>query len=223
MRSSSPPHRCSRPRTACSTSPTVNVRDTTKTGSRSPRGAAWRSSDTSRSAPRRTSHRSDCPPRRRHLLPAGGRPVMVAARLGRRPEGDVDRSDDIGTSPVLERLAWAGIADVAAGTPIVLPRSRGRWHRRHRRPVRAHRRPTDPVTALDVRRDAAPTPAAIGMLEAKLLDASDHTAGGGTILMSPIAAATAGGDSARTRPSGHPCHRDARRRRQHRPVKWSSV
>ena len=52
--------------------------------------------------------------------------------------------------------------------------------------------PPNLSTALDVGGTPANSSAAIGMVETKLLDTSDHTGGGGTLLMSPFAAATAG-------------------------------
>ena len=137
----------------------------------------------------------DCPPpvaATAYLLEVGLAWSLVD--MGANPKAILAEAFDIATSPVLERLTSSGITDVAGGTPIVLPPGAGAVGTggvRGRIQGSAVAPPTL-ATALDVGGTPANANQAVGMLEAKLLDTSDHTGGGGTILMSAFAAATAG-------------------------------
>jgi len=115
--------------------------------------------------------------------------------LGANPKAILAEAFDIATSPALERLTSSGIADVAGGTPITLPVGagaigagaiRGRVMGTGVAPA------TLAATALDVGGTPANAAAAIGLIETKLIDVSDHTGGGGTLMMTPYAVATAG-------------------------------
>jgi hypothetical protein len=120
--------------------------------------------------------------------------------LGADPKAILSQAMDVGTSAVLERLAWMGVAPVATGTPIVLPAMSGAIATggivgRDMAPP-AGALPSGPqptlVTSALALTDVATNPAhAIGLLEAKFLDASDHIGGGGTIFMSPSVAVRA--------------------------------
>lgn len=148
----------------------------------------------------------DCPPAvvaTSYLLEAGLTWSLVD--MGANPKSILSDAFEIGTSHVLERLMTAGIVDVAAGSPIVLPPLAGAVGTggvRGRIMGTATAPPTF-ATALSVGA-AATTPAqAIGMVETKLVDTSDHSGGGGTILMSPLAAAQAGiGQALMREPNG---------------------
>jgi hypothetical protein len=94
---------------------------------------------------------------------------------------------EVGTSAVLERLMAAGVTEVAAGTPLTsdgFPYGTG---------TITGRMGTEAVgvtlaDAADLG-DFDNVLAALGWIEARLMDASDHVGGGGTILMSPYVAA----------------------------------
>lgn len=130
--------------------------------------------------------------------------------LGADPKDMLTEAMDIGTSAILERLTWSGISDVVAGTPLQLRTPSGTVFAGTSigRVMTGATAPT-PITtaALSVGSETSAA-AAIGLLEAKFLDASDHIAGAGTILMSPQIAATAGmaierdGDDLVTRATG---------------------
>jgi hypothetical protein len=102
---------------------------------------------------------------------------------------------DIGTSSVLERLTTGGIADVAGATPLVLPTPAGTVATGGviGRVMAGATAPPTLATALDVGGTHSNGQAAIGALEAKFLDSSDHIAGSGTIIMSAYTAATNNG------------------------------
>jgi hypothetical protein len=137
----------------------------------------------------------DCPPpvaATSYLLEVGLSWSLVD--MGANPKAILTEAFEVATSPVLERLVSSGIADVAGGSPIVLPPGAGAVGTggiRGRIQGSAVAPPTL-ATALDVGGTPANSSQAIGMVETKLLDTSDHTGGGGTLLMSPFAAATAG-------------------------------
>ena len=123
--------------------------------------------------------------------------------MGAGPKAILEEAFDIGQSSVLERLAWEGIADVAGATPITLPVRSGTIATAGivgRVMGTAAAPPTLTGTAMNVGAGATPA-AALGMVEAKLLDGGDHIGGAGTIFMSPIVAAQAG--EALTRDNGH--------------------
>lgn len=132
--------------------------------------------------------------------------------MGANPKAILTEAFDIATSPVLERLSSSGIADVAGGSPIVLPPGAGAVGTGGIRGRVQGTSVAPPIlsTGLDVGGTPANSAAAIGMVETKLVDTSDHTGGGGTVLMSPFAAATAGeglrqdGDRLVTRATGAP-------------------
>jgi hypothetical protein len=97
----------------------------------------------------------------------------------------------------LERLSWEGIADVAAATPLVVPTLSGTVATggivgRVMGSVTAP--PTLTGTDLNVGAGVG-VDHAVGLVEAKLVDGSDHIGGAGTILMSPVFAARANGRS----------------------------
>lgn len=137
----------------------------------------------------------DCPPpvlATSYLLEVGL--AWNLLDMGANPKAILTEAFDVATSPVLERLMSSGIADVAGGTPIVLPPGAGGIGTggiRGRVQGTAVAPPTL-ATALDVGGSSTSSSQAIGMVESKLLDTSDHSGGGGTLLMSPFAAATAG-------------------------------
>jgi hypothetical protein len=113
--------------------------------------------------------------------------------LGADPKKIMTEAFDIGTSSVLERLSSLGIADVAAGTPIVLPVPAGAIGAGGvvgRVMGGAVAPPTLAAQAQNIGAFKS-TAAAIGMVESKLVDATDHIGGAGTLLMSPALAATA--------------------------------
>lgn len=137
----------------------------------------------------------DCPPpvaAAAYLLEVGLSWSLVD--LGANPKKILSDAFDTATSPVLERLMSSGIADVAGGTPIVLPPGAGGVGTGgiRGRVQGTSVAPPTLATALDVAGASTSSSQAIGMIESKLIDTSDHTAGGGTLLMSPLSAATAG-------------------------------
>jgi len=110
------------------------------------------------------------------------------------PKAMLEEALEIGTSSVLERLSWMGVADVAGGTPITLPVRAGTITTTGivgRVMGGATAPPTLAATALDTGYTGTTIPGAIGAVEAKLLDAGDHTGGAGTLFMSPVIAAQA--------------------------------
>lgn len=136
----------------------------------------------------------DCPPAvaaNAYLLEVGLSWNLVD--MGANPKSILTEAFDIATSHVLERLSSSGIADVAGGTPIVLPPGAGAVGTGGIRGRVQGAAVAPPIlsTALDVGGTPTSSAAAIGMVESKLIDTSDHTGGGGTLLMTPYAAATA--------------------------------
>lgn len=118
--------------------------------------------------------------------------------MGANPKAILTEAFDTATSPALERLTSSGIADVAAGTPITLPARTGAITTGGvvgRVMATAVAPPTLAAGALDGGAETS-TAAAIGRVEAKLLDVGDHTAGGGTIMLSAYLAASAIGSGA---------------------------
>lgn len=106
------------------------------------------------------------------------------------PKARVIEAMDIGTSSALERLTEQGVKDTAT---IVDPPVTGGVGMGG---VIGHIGTTPPPnfsSALDVGGTAADSKAAVGLVEAKLLDASDHIGGRGTIYMNPILATDAWG------------------------------
>lgn len=154
----------------------------------------------------------DCPPvfsARAWLLEVGLQWSLMD--MGADPKDILTEAFEIGTSPVLERLTWEGIADVAPATPITLPTRAGTIATGGvvgRVMAGGQAPPTLTGTALDVGSVASNIAKAVGTLEAKLLDASDHIGGAGTIFMSPVIASQAAGagvfdpDSLVTRATG---------------------
>jgi hypothetical protein len=116
------------------------------------------------------------------------------ADLAADPKDMLDEAMKLGTSAVLERLTAVGVADTATGTALPVPPLSGTLSTggiNGRVMGGAVAPPTLSGTALDA--GASTTFAgAVGLLESKLLDASDHIGSGGTVLMSPLAAAQAG-------------------------------
>jgi hypothetical protein len=143
----------------------------------------------------------DCPPAwnsTSYLIEIGLQWSMMD--MGADPKAILKEAMDIGLSPVLERLTWEGVAQVPFGTPITLPTLQGAVATvgitgRVMDPPAAALNITIPPTltgtAIVVGSETSITKA-VGLLEAKLLDASDHIGGGGTIFMSPVIAAQAG-------------------------------
>ena len=137
----------------------------------------------------------DCPPpvyAVPYLLEVGL--AWSLADLGAEPKDILTEAFEIGTSSILERLSWEGVADVAAATPIAPIAIAGAVAAggiRGRVMGGAVAPPTLTGGALAVGAGAT-SAAAIGTVEAKLIDGSDHIGGGGTVFMSPIVAATAG-------------------------------
>jgi hypothetical protein len=114
--------------------------------------------------------------------------------MGADPKAILTDAFDIATSPILERLSSSGIADVAGATALTLPAKVGAIGSGAivgRVMAGATAPPTLIGGALDVGGTPTSAAAAIGLVESKLIDASDHTPGGGTLLMSPFTAATA--------------------------------
>jgi hypothetical protein len=140
------------------------------------------------------SNFAECTPAVRvvpYLLEAGL--VWSLVDMGADPKGILTEAFDIGTSPVLERLAWEGIADVIPATPIALPAIAGAAATGAvvgRIMATAVAPPTLSAQALATGVTGTPVKA-IGAVEAKLLDGSDHIGGAGTIFMSPVVAAQA--------------------------------
>jgi hypothetical protein len=149
----------------------------------------------------------DCPPAwnsTSYLIEMGLQWSMMD--MGADPKAILKEAMDIGLSPVLERLTWEGVAAVPFGTPILLPTLAGTVATvgitgRVMTPPAGAINTQIPPTLLGTQPGGTPPlnvgssasiPQAIGMLEAKFLDASDHIAGGGTIFMSPIIGAQAG-------------------------------
>ncbi len=115
--------------------------------------------------------------------------------MGADPKDILTEAFEIGTSAVLERLTWEGVVDVAAGSPLVLPTISGTISTggiSGRVMGTAAVPPVLTTTALDVG-SATNIAKAVGMVEAKLLDASDHIGQAGTIFMSPVIASQAAG------------------------------
>jgi len=143
---------------------------------------------------------ADCPPvvvASTYLLEMGLAWSLVD--MGAGPKEIMTEAFEIGTSPVLERLAWEGIADVAPGTPLTLPALSGTQATgaiAGRIMAGATAPPTLTGQALSVGTATGNVAKGIGMIEAKLLDASDHIGGGGTIFMSPVIAAQGGAGGA---------------------------
>jgi hypothetical protein len=148
----------------------------------------------------------DCPPpvaANSYLLEVGLSWSLVD--MGANPKAILAEAFDIATSPVLERLTSSGIADVAGGSPIVLPPGAGAVGTggiRGRIQGTAVAPPTL-ATALDVGGTPTNAAAAIGMIETKLVDTSDHSGGGGTLMMTPYAVATSGNGALRYDTQGH--------------------
>jgi hypothetical protein len=120
--------------------------------------------------------------------------VWQLGDLGADPKDMLSEAMDIGTSPILERLIWTGISDVVAGTPLTLRSPSGTIFAGTSigRVMTGATQPQS-ITAQALTVGAATTTAgAVGLLEGKFLDSSDHIAGAGTILMSPQAAAVSG-------------------------------
>jgi len=143
----------------------------------------------------------DCPPAwnsTSYLIEMGLQWSMMD--MGADPKAILKEALDVGLSPVLERLTWEGVAVVASGTPIVLPSLSGAVATvgitgRVMTPPAGAINTTIPPTLVDTALNIGSESqihAAIGMLEAKFLDASDHIGGGGTIFMSPLIGAQAG-------------------------------
>jgi hypothetical protein len=138
--------------------------------------------------------------------PFGCRPPVVAepwllevalewqmADLAADPKDMLTEAMKLGTSAVLERLTAVGVNDTAAGTALPVPALSGSLSTTGvtgRVMAGATQPPTLFSSALDAG-SGATTAATIGILESKLLDAADHIGSGGTLLMSPWAAATA--------------------------------
>ena len=115
--------------------------------------------------------------------------------MGADPKDILTEAFEIGTSAVLERLTWEGITDVAAATPLTLPTISGTISTggiSGRVMGTSAVPPVLTTTALNVG-SATNIAKAVGMVEAKLLDASDHIGGAGTIFMSPVIASQAAG------------------------------
>jgi hypothetical protein len=126
--------------------------------------------------------------------------------LGANPKTILAEAFDIATSPTLERLTSSGIADVAGGSPIVLPTGAGAIGTggiRGRVMGTSVAPPILSTAALDVGGTPANAAAAIGLVESKLIDTSDHTGGGGTLLMTPYTVATSGIGALRYDSQGH--------------------
>ena len=142
----------------------------------------------------------DCPPpvvANAYLLEVGL--SWSLPDMGANPKAILTEAFDIATSPVLERLTSSGITDVAGGSPIVLPVGAGAVGTggiRGRIQGSAVAPPTL-ATALDVGGTPGNAAGAIGMIESKLIDTSDHTGGGGTLLMTPYSVATSGNGALR--------------------------
>lgn len=141
----------------------------------------------------------DCPQPVRaqaYLLEVGLQWSMMD--LGADPKGILTEAMEIGTSSVLERLTWNGVNDVAPGTALTLPTlsgtiSTGRINGR----VMAGATPPPNLAGAALSIGATTNiAAAIGMVEAKLIDGSDHIGGAGTIFMSPVLAAQGQGGGA---------------------------
>jgi len=114
--------------------------------------------------------------------------VWTTIDLMADPKGRVYESLDFGTSSVLERLMAVGIADVAEGTPIVPPAPtavisvggiQGRL-------MSGAVPPRTFLTSAEVDPGPYSPHEALGRVEAKMLDASDHVGQGGVIFMSPV-------------------------------------
>jgi len=115
---------------------------------------------------------------------------------GAGPKDILTEAMELGTSSILERLTWAGITtDVDGGTPLVLPTISGTIATGGitGRVMDGAVQPPILSDALDVGSSTTSIATAVGMLEAKFLDASDHIGGAGTIFMSPIIASQAAG------------------------------
>ena len=125
--------------------------------------------------------------------------------MGAEPKTILTEAFDIATSPALERLTSSGITDVAAGSPIVLPTGAGAIGTGGIRGRVMGTSVAPPVlsTALDVGGTPANAAAAIGLIESKLIDTSDHTGGGGTLLMTPYSVTTSGNGALRYDTDGH--------------------
>lgn len=113
------------------------------------------------------------------------------------PKAMLIQAMEMGTSSVLERLSTQAIADVAGATPLTLPVAAGTIATGGivGRIMAGATAPPNLSTALDVGAGATNAAQAIGLLEAKMLDASDHTPGSGTFLMSAYSAALANGSA----------------------------
>lgn len=115
--------------------------------------------------------------------------VWASMDLAANPKELVREALDVGTSSVLERLTSSGVTDVAVGTPVtaVPPAAAiGTGGVTGRVMGGAQAPPTLVGTALTVA--AGDAISALGHVEAKLIDSSDHTGGCGTIMMSPVQA-----------------------------------
>ena len=116
--------------------------------------------------------------------------VWSTADLAANPKELVRETLEVGTSSVLERLTEVGITQSAPGTPIeanfpVQGPVPGTSSQVEGRLMGGVEPPTFEMVQL---LDPGPYTAtqAFGHVEAKLLDASDHTGSAGTLLMSPV-------------------------------------
>lgn len=121
--------------------------------------------------------------------------LWATVDMAANPKDLVRETLEVGTGSVLERLTDVGVTDTAPATPIVAnvpaagpvsnAKIEGRMMPGSTPPPLLSDGLVDATAYTDPR-------VALGHLEAKLLDASDHTGQAGTILMSPIHAATLG-------------------------------
>lgn len=114
--------------------------------------------------------------------------VWANADRGFDMEGYVKDALEVGTSSVLERLQELGVADVVAATPLTPPAIGGTI------PTigikgRASGTNTNPILDGSTSAGSGADPrVALGTIEAKMLDASDHVGSGGVIYMGPVLA-----------------------------------
>lgn len=111
--------------------------------------------------------------------------VWATADLAANPKGILAEAMAVGTSAVLERLTSSGVAGVASGTPINPPTVAATLTVGG---IKGRDQGTPPPTLASVGLvDAGPfsARAAVGAVEAKLLDAADHIGQAGTLMMSP--------------------------------------
>jgi hypothetical protein len=114
--------------------------------------------------------------------------VWATGDLAANPKEHLIETMEIGTSSVLERLTAIGVVDTAAGTPINAPNPSAALSTvgvTGRVMAGATPPPTLASTALVAAGPYTPKQA-LGAIEAKLLDSSDHVGGAGTVMMSAL-------------------------------------